>query len=69
MREELTWAIDLVRRESRRSRWFIPVKLSPCDIPRLPIGFGEDLSSLHFVDLSVDTERGLAQILRAIGGC
>jgi len=67
MREELYWAVTELRKRSRTNQWLIPIKLSPCIIPSLPIGFDEDLSNIQFVDLSVDWNKGVARLLKAVG--
>jgi len=66
MNEELTTAIEELRLRPRDRRWFLPVKLEPCEIPALELGQGETLESLHHVDLSRDWDTGLGQLVHAI---
>lgn len=67
MNEELTLAIDELRTYPTDKVWFIPVRLSPCEIPDRVIGAGETLRNLQYVDLFADWDRGVADILRAVG--
>jgi TIR domain len=66
MNEELTLAIDELRAYPTDKVWFIPVRLSPCEIPDRAIGAGETLRNLQCVDLFADWDRGVANILRAV---
>ncbi len=66
MNEELTIAIEELRQRSTDSYWFIPVKLSPCEIPDRDIGGGATLRSLQWVDLFDDWDNGIARILSVI---
>lgn len=66
MNEELTIAIEELRKRKREDPWFIPIKLSRCTIPDWSIGAGETLKSLQWVDLTVDREKGLEQIAETI---
>ena len=47
--------------------WFIPVLLSECEIPDLPIGGGQTLSGLQREALYKDWESGVRRILKAMG--
>jgi hypothetical protein len=51
MNEELTLAIEELRLRPSDRVWFIPARLSPCEIPDRSIGAGETLRSLQWVDL------------------
>jgi hypothetical protein len=51
MNEELTLAIGEIRKRPTEAAWFIPVRLSECDLPKRTIGAGESLSDLQWVDL------------------
>jgi hypothetical protein len=64
--EELLQAIDKLRQHSLDRIWFIPVRLSECDIPDLPIGAGETLRDLQRIDMFDDWARGFAQILSIV---
>lgn len=67
MNEELTVAVEEIRQRKSDSVWFIPVKLSHCDIPDIDIGGGETLTDLHWVDLSSNWEEGIKSILSNMG--
>jgi len=64
--EEVTIAIDELRKRSTDRAWFIPVCLSPDAVPKRSIGGGEYLTDLQWVDLHSDWEGGLANILQVI---
>src|SRR5271169_3173426 len=49
--EELTLAIDQLRRRRPDIPWLIPVRFGDCDIPDYDIGAGRTLSSLQRADL------------------
>jgi len=51
MNEELIQAIEQLRLRPMNRMWFIPVRLSNCQIPPLPIGAGETLRDIQWVDL------------------
>ena len=67
MREELIEAVDELRRRRRDRPWFIPVRLSPCDLPNLPIGPGEILSDLHYINIfSADDATAIGGLVKAL---
>lgn len=66
MNEELLVAVEQLRTQPRDRVWFIPVRLSSCEIPDIPIGAGESLRDLQWVDLEKDRRRGIARILTSI---
>jgi HEAT repeat protein len=66
MYEELMIAVDELRQRSPNRAWFIPVRLSPCEIPEIMIGGGETLSAFHCIDLFQDWEDGVNTVARAI---
>jgi hypothetical protein len=66
MNEELSLAIEQLRRRHRDHRWFIPVRLDESSIIDYPIGGGDTLRSIHFVDLSSEWSAGIQQLLRAL---
>ena len=51
MREEISVAIDELRLRPRDRAWFFPVKLTPCNIPMIPIGVGETLADIQHLEL------------------
>src|SRR5688500_17284984 len=54
MNEELVTAIEELRLRPYDRSWFIPVRLSDCEIPDRPIGGGESLSDIQRIDLFSD---------------
>jgi hypothetical protein len=66
MNEELTLAIEKLRKISTDRTWFIPVKLNKCDIPDRDIGAGETLKHLQHVELYRDFDTGIRRILETI---
>lgn len=47
MNEEILVAIEILRKKSFNSGWFIPIKLSECEIPAIDIGAGYTLQDIH----------------------
>lgn len=66
MNEELTIAIELLRKMPIERAWFIPVLLSECELPDREIGAGETLLDIQQVRLYEDWEAGIKQILAVI---
>jgi hypothetical protein len=66
MNEELLEALEILRQSSRQTSWFIPVKLSECEIPDITIWAGESLRDLQYVDMAVDWPRGFAELLAVV---
>ena len=66
MNEELTIAIERLRRFHNDRVWFIPVKLNECEIPDFNIGAGETLEALTYVKLYEDWNDGIQRILNVI---
>lgn len=64
--EELVLAIEELRRRPIDRTWFIPVILTECVIPDRPIGAGETLRDIQWVDLVKDWKRGIRDILKVI---
>lgn len=66
MNEEITLAIERLRRQPRSRAWFIPVLMSG-EIPAWPIGAGETLRNIQWVDLNDATwNNGINQILQVL---
>jgi hypothetical protein len=68
MNEELTLAIEQLRKRPTSRSWFIPVLLSGNEIPARSIGAGESLRDLQWVDLRADWQTGVAKLVKALGG-
>lgn len=51
MREEIIVAIEELRLRPRNRAWFFPVKLSPCDVPDIPLGLGDNLADIQHLEL------------------
>lgn len=66
MNEELTIAIEELRQRPTDTAWFLPVKLSDCQIPERSIGGGETLGALQWVELFEDWDEGVRRILSVI---
>lgn len=66
MNEELALAVDELRKRLYGRRWFIPVRLAPCDIPEIAINSRETLGAFQRVDLFPDWECGLLNLLRSL---
>lgn len=63
MNEEIVLAIEELRQRPADRVWFIPAKLSPCEIPDRNIGAGETLLDIQYVDLYSDWEKGVSRIV------
>ena len=66
MNEELTLAIDELRQRQFDRAWFIPVQLSPGEMPDRSIGGGETLKSIQWVALYDDWNSGITRIVDTI---
>ena len=67
--EELTLAIEHLRRRRPDDPWLIPVRFDDCEIPDLDIGGGRTLSSIQRADLFGDgAARLVAAVTRILGG-
>jgi hypothetical protein len=71
--EELTLAIEQLRRRRPDDSWLIPVRFDECEIPGLDIGGGRTLSSIQRVDVFGDhlddgAARLVAAVTRILGG-
>jgi TIR domain len=66
MNEELNIAIDRLRTMHRSRRWFFPVMLEKCQIPDYPIGPGETLASLHYLDFSRNWTSAMKSLVTAL---
>jgi hypothetical protein len=67
MDEEVAIAMDEMRARGGGS-WFLPVRLSPCDLSTRVAGWTGALSSLQWVDLWDNWDRGVRQVLDVITG-
>jgi len=66
MNEELTLAIEELRKYPTSRTWFIPVLLNECEVPDRNIGAGETLRDLQHVKLYKDWDTGIQRILSVI---
>jgi hypothetical protein len=66
MNEELTLAIEELRRRPTEHIWFIPVLVTEGEIPSRTIGAGEDLHALQWVELYKDWNGGIERIISVI---
>ena len=66
MNEELTLAVETLRKMQTNQVWFIPVMLSNCDIPNRSIGAGRTLSVFQKADLYTNWDDGITRILSTV---
>lgn len=66
MNEELLLAIEQLRQFPITKSWFIPVRLSNCELPDISIGIGQSLKDIQWVDLFRDWDEGLRKIKSVI---
>lgn len=67
MNEELTVAIEELRRRPTSSAWFIPASIDGSAIPSRSVGAGETLSDLQWIDLSANWNEGVDRIAQVAG--
>lgn len=66
--EELKLAIERLRQMPDDRLWFLPVRLSDCEVPEKLIYAGKSIRDLYWTDLfSSYWKPGIAQILKVIG--
>jgi tetratricopeptide (TPR) repeat protein len=67
MREEIVLACEELRMRPRPRAWFIPLLLDGVsEAPDIPIGGGETLRDLHYVDLHGDWLAGMRQLVAVL---
>lgn len=66
MNEELTLAIDELRKKPTDKTWFIPVKLSECKIPDREISASETINDIQHLELYKDWDDGIKRIISVI---
>jgi hypothetical protein len=66
MNEELVLAIEELRLRSIDRIWFIPICFEETEIPDRPIGGGETLRSIQYIDLSKNWNDGIQRIINVI---
>ncbi len=66
MNEELTIAVDELRKRPIDRGWFLPILLSPDAVPALAIGGGTTLRDIAPVALYDDWEQGVERLVRVI---
>jgi len=66
MNEELTLAVDMLRKMPPDRCWFIPVLLTPCEVPDFEIHASETLRDIQQVHLYRDWEGGVRRILASV---
>lgn len=65
--EELTQAIEELRRRPHGSAWFIPVLFDNVRVPSMSIGAGSTLEDLFRVELFRDRKDGIERLRRILG--
>lgn len=66
MNEEILLAIDILRRKQFNSGWFIPVKITECDIPDHALGAGKTLNDIHYLDFSKEWDQNINRLVDKI---
>jgi len=66
MNEELLEAVEILRIKQYDSGWFIPIKLTECEIPPIPIGAGQTLKDIHYLSFYKDRENELKRLIDII---
>jgi len=63
MNEELLTAVAMLRIRHYDSGWFIPIKLSDCEIPPLDIGASKSLQDLHYLNFYEEWDVGINRLI------
>jgi hypothetical protein len=66
MNEELLEAVEILRIKKYNSGWFIPIKLSECEIPPISIGGGRTLNDIHYLSFYEDWATELNRLIDII---
>jgi hypothetical protein len=66
MYKELKIACDLSRAGGHGTGWLVPLMLSACEIPTLPVSDGRTLKYLRWIDLSKDWNTGVWRLLQVV---
>lgn len=66
MNEEILVAIEILRKKSFNSGWFIPIKLSECEIPAIDIGVGYTLQDIHHLKFYENWDTGMERLVDII---
>src|SRR5262249_23419048 len=66
MNEELVLAVEELRMKPSDRAWFIPLLLTPCQVPERNIGAGETLRDIQFVALYEDWDAGVRRVLSVV---
>jgi len=66
MNEELNIAVEELRKRNITKRWFIPIKIDECDIPKIKINGTETLRSFQWLNLYEDWDTGVKMINEAV---
>ncbi len=63
MNEEILFAIDILKKKHFNSGWFIPIKLSECEIPSYDIGAGNTLQDIHHLKFYEDWDAEMNRLI------
>ena len=66
MNSELNIAIEHMQEMPQNRVWFIPVKLSNCEVPDLYIGGAKTLKDIQWVDLYSNSSVNVNKIIKTI---
>ena len=66
MNEELQIAVEQLRKTQDNCIWFIPIRLTDCEIPTIKIRSGKSLDSLQYIDLYKNWSVGMRKIIESI---
>jgi hypothetical protein len=66
MNEELHIACEQSSNEGRNNGWLIPVQLSECEIPPIPVADGQTLRDIQWVQLYPDWNTGIWKLIQIV---
>lgn len=66
MNEEIVLAIEILRAKPFNSGWFIPLKITECNIPDYDIGAGKTLHDIHYLDFTKEWDKNIDRLVDKI---
>ena len=68
MNSELYIAIEELQNRAFEQDWFIPLKLTPCEIPDINIGAGRSLSDIQCLSMYPDWDVSVQRLIQSLRG-
>jgi|GEM_PF-3055826 len=68
MHSELYIAIEELQNRAFEQDWFIPLKLTPCEIPDINVGAGRSLSDIQCLPMYPDWDASVQRLIQSLSG-